>query len=321
VKILITGGAGFIGSNLAHYLLALEGEVLIVDDLSTGKVENLDPRADFRCLDVRDEALVELARAWQPDVIVHLAAQISVAKSVAEPELTHSVNVDGTRRVAQAAVACGAERLVFASTAAVYGDPDPSLLPLVETCPTVPTNPYGASKLAAEQVIAETLRPAGVDFAIARLANVYGPRQGADGEGGVVSVFCNTLASGGKKLVINGDGKQTRDFVYVGDIVMGLVSMIGGDIAFAGTDGEEAAGIYHLSTGQTVSVEYLAQSMQRISRVFADFEYAEAREGDIYASVLNPEKALDVFEWQATIELELGLTKTWEWYKTQKVPG
>ena len=341
MKILVTGGAGFIGSNLVHYLLALEGDVMVVDDLSTGKVENLDPRAEFRKMDVRDEALVELARQWQPEVIVHLAAQISVAKSMLEPELTRSVNVDGTWVVARAALECGAQRVVFCSTAAVYGDPDADLLPLSETDPVAPINPYGESKLAAEQVLREVLKPAGVDFAIARLSNVYGPRQDASGEGGVVSAFCDALLHGAG-LRIYGDGKQTRDFIYVGDVVMGLVSMIGGDIAFSSfgeesgeeSDGESGGGsskesgeasdkgIFHLSTGQPLSVEYLARSLQRISRSMgAEFEYCAPREGDIYASVLDPGKALDVFEWQVNVGFEQGLQKTWTWFQQQGQVG
>jgi UDP-glucose 4-epimerase len=259
---------------------------------------------------------VDLVCAYRPNVIVHLAAQSDAAASVVDPTGTHSINVDGTKMVARAAVAAGVERLVFASTAAVYGNLAPELLPLCEDAPTSPLTPYGASKLEAEAALADILRPAGVDFAVVRMSNVYGPRQGGGGEGGVVACFCSALAQG-KRPVIFGDGKQTRDFVYVVDIVSAFVSLIGGDIAFAGSPEEPTGAIYHLSTGHAISIEQLALSVRRITGQFDEFEHEARREGDICDSVLSPEKAAQVFEWNPRIELEQGLTNTWRWFARQ----
>jgi len=313
VKILVTGGAGFIGSNLVHHLLALGGEVLVIDDLSSGEFDYLDPRADFRRIDVRDEEFLQAAVAYNPQVIVHAAAQSSVLKSIDDPEYTHSVNVEGTKMVARAAIEIGVERVVFTSTASVYGDPAPELLPVREDTPTAPLTPYGLSKVEAEAALAEMLRPAGIDFAIARPSNVYGPRQDAVGEGGVVSRFCHSLASG-EQPILHSDGRQTRDFIYVGDVVSGLVSMIGGEIYFAGEAGEIGAGVYHLSTGTPTSIEQLMRALQRVSGKFEDFGYAPAREGDVHDIVLNPGKASEVFEWCAGVDFNTGLTKTWNWF-------
>jgi UDP-glucose 4-epimerase len=275
-------------------------------------MENVDPRAEFRRMDIRGSEFVQTCHTFQPEVIVHLAAQASVARSLADPATTASINVDGTRAVARAACDVGVTRLVFASTAAVYGVP--AALPLTETSATVPINPYGESKLAAERLLETELRESETDFAIARFANVYGPRQDSAGEGGVVSVFCDSLAAGGG-LNIHGDGEQTRDFIYVADIVSALVSFIGGDIYFCQRADVPAAGIYNISTGTRISVNDLALRLRRLSGSAAEVSHSAAREGDIRDSVLSPAKAHEVFEWQAGIDLEQGLTNTWRWFE------
>lgn len=318
MRILVTGGAGFIGSNLIHHLLELGGDVLVVDNLSTGKVENLDPRAGFRKLDILDERFLNVCREFAPEVIVHLAAQPSVAESVRNPEHTFDVNVAGTRLVAEAARECGAERMVFASTAAVYGNP--AELPLKEISPTAPINPYGESKLQAERCIEDTLRPAGVDFAIFRFSNVYGPRQDALGEGGVVSIFCSTLADK-KTPVIYGDGKQVRDFIYVADLVNALTSAIGGDIQFSqDTNRAKAPGVYNISTGQPATIDEVLMNLRMGAEFYGAPEYGPEREGDIRESILDPSKALEVFDWKANIGLDKGLEATWTWFLAHKSP-
>ena len=321
MKILVTGGAGFIGSNLAYRLLDLGGDVLVVDDLSTGSFENIDPRSGFRTLDILDDAFTQAVLDYQPDCIVHLAAQPSVVRSVAEPEFTHLVNAEGTRRVAQAAKACGAERVIFASTAAVYGMPPE--IPLRETSPTVPINPYGDSKLSGERILEEELRGSGTDFAILRFANVYGPRQSVVGEGGVVAAFCDTLARG-EVPFIEGDGGQIRDFIFVGDVVTALVSAIGGEIVFAQEQGTPAAGIYNICTGDPTSIKALAGLMRGITLFAGEYGTAPAREGDIRESVLDGSKALEVFEFSPAVELEDGLALTWKWFAAKhgvSLPG
>lgn len=314
MKILVTGGAGFIGSNLVYRLLDLGGEVLIVDNLRTGFFENVDPRAGFRHIDILDPEFERACVEFAPDVIVHLAALVFVAESFEQPELAHQINVEGTRAVARAAKACGAERVVFASTAAVY---DVSDQPVRESSPLNPISPYGKSKLEAEGVLERELRGSGVDFAIFRFANVYGPRQSTVGEGGVVAMFCEALATGHAPVIL-GTGEQVRDFIFVADIVTGLVSAIGGEIEFAqdpATDPQP--GIYNLSTGIGTSVNEIAAALRFHAKFFRPFEYGPARLGDVDYAVLNPSKAAGVFEYATEVTFERGLALTWMWFATK----
>ena len=320
MRILITGGAGFIGSNLAHYLLALDGEVMVVDDLSTGSFDNVDPRAAFRKLDILDEEFAAVCAEFAPEVIVHLAAQISVAQGEQDPAFTRRANIEGTRRVVEAAIACDVERIVFASSAAVYGMPE--ALPLVETAPTRPINVYGKTKLAGEELIRELLEPTAIDYAILRFANVYGPRQIAEGEGGVVSCFCEALASG-MLPTIHGDGTQTRDFIYVADVVQALTWVIGGDLSFrsfgsaATEESSDDRGTFNIASEQEVSVEQLLNALRAPANFTKMPKYEASREGDITHSVLSAQKALEVFEWRAEIDLTQGLDTTWMWFWRQ----
>ena len=316
MRILVTGGAGFIGSTLVYQLVVLGGEVLVVDNLSTGSFSNVDPRAEFRKIDVTSPEFLEVAREFNPDVIVHLAAQASVANSVDDPDETFRVNVGGTRNVVEAVKACPAcERLVFASTAAVYGDPD--RLPIREEDAKKPINPYGQSKLDAEKIIDEELRPLGKDFAILRFANVYGPRQGLAGEGGVISAFAQALARD-EVPFIEGDGKQTRDFIYVSDIVFGLISVIGGDIDFVGDpETEDDPGRYNLSTGTSTSIQEVRASFRMAAQFFGKYGQRPAREGDIVDSVLDFSRARSKFEFLPDVDFNTGVEATYEWFKAE----
>jgi UDP-glucose 4-epimerase len=225
MRVLVTGGAGFIGSNLVDALVARGDTVGVIDDLSTGKAQNLNPSAWFREMDILDVSVPDVACEFAPDAVVHLAAQASVAVSLRDPNRDFAVNAEGTRAVARAALASGAKRMISASSAAVYGEPAESLLPLLETAPKAPANPYGNSKLAAESMLAEKLLGTGCDFASFRFSNVYGPRQDAAGEGGVVSLFCDRMHAG-TAPVVYGTGEQTRDFIFVGDIVGAIIAAL-----------------------------------------------------------------------------------------------
>lgn len=312
MRVVVTGGAGFIGSSLVHALLGGRSEVTIIDDLSTGSMDNVHPAAAFRRLDVTGPGLAEAIATARPEVVVHLAAQVSVPASILDPDLDWRVNVEGTRAVAEAAIAAGAARVLFASSAAVYGEP--AELPLTEESPTRPTVPYGHSKLAAEGVLAEVLRPAGVDFACLRFANVYGPRQKAEGEGGVVAQFGSRMA---KRIapVIHGTGRQTRDFIFVADVVGACVQAaeFEGPLALPGTNGPA----YNISTERATSVNMLAEGLRVAMRYPGDFEHAPAREGDVEASLLSPAKAAEVFGWRASVELQSGLQATAAWFQQQ----
>lgn len=309
MRVVVTGGAGFIGSNLVHALLSAGDAVTVIDDLSTGSIDNVHPAAAFRCLDVRSSEAAEAIVAASPEVVVHLAAQVSVAASIEDPEHDRAVNVDGTRAVAVAAAEAGARRVLFASSAAVYGDPID--LPLTEDSVTSPTVPYGASKLEAETVLADVLRRAGVDFASLRFANVYGPRQRAEGEGGVVAEFAYRMARG-VAPVIYGPGTQTRDFVFVGDVVRAVMdaARFEGELAQPGPSGPA----YNVSTGTGTSVRELAERLRLAMRYSGPIEHGEAREGDVAASVLSPVKAAETFDWKAAVDLDTGLELTAPWF-------
>lgn len=307
MRVLITGGAGFIGSNLAKSLSA-DHEIGIVDDLSTGKRENLPPDAWMREMDILDPSLTEEFIAFRPDVVVHLAAQASVAESLSDPARDWEVNVDGTGAVARAAAAAGAFRMLSASSAAVYGDPVE--LPLPESAQKSPLSPYGRSKLSAETMLAQTLAATPTDFASMRFANVYGPRQDWRGEGGVVAVFCAMMAEG-RVPTIHGTGEQTRDFVYVGDVVSALSAAILTDSSLR--DGEGAGPAYNIASGKRVSINELAGVIAKATEYTGEISHTESRQGDIAHSALDPHKARSVFAWDARVPLSLGISKTIDW--------
>jgi len=249
---------------------------------------------------------------FAPDAVVHLAAQSSVSVSIADPERDRTVNAEGTRLVAEAARDAGAKRILSASSAAVYGEP--AELPLLETSSKAPANPYGASKLEAEGLLAGTLRDAGVDFASLRFSNVYGPRQNAEGEGGVVALFSAAIASGQAPKVY-GDGSQTRDFIYVGDVVGAIIDalLFDGALAQEGADGPA----YNISTGRETSVEALLRNLRAVASYMGPVDQRPARDGDIHRSVLSPAKAESLVGWQARSELAQGLGLTWNWFTSQ----
>ena len=315
MRILITGGAGFIGSNLAYGLIAGDNQVGIIDDLSTGKRENLHPHAWTRTLDILDPAFPALVAEFTPEVVIHLAAQASVTESLRDPDRDWAVNAQGTRVVAEAAAAAGATRVLSASSAAVYGEPSDADLPLSETAPKAPVNPYGRSKLAAEGLLAEALLGTPVDFASFRFSNVYGPRQDAAGEGGVVALFGAAMAARRPPRIF-GTGEQTRDFIYVGDVVGALVSAAFAEGRLASVAGDASA--FNVSTGRETSVNDLLRAMRVASGYQGAVDSAPAREGDVLRSSLDPRKAGRALGWQAHQTLELGAEMTWRWFASHR---
>jgi len=309
MRVLITGGAGFIGSNLVRTLLTGDYQVGVLDDLSTGHFENLHPAAWFRTLDITGPDLALAVAEFAPDAVVHLAAQTSVPVSVADPERDHLVNVEGTRAVARAARAAGAKLVLSASSAAVYGEPE--VLPLPETAAKRPANPYGRSKLEAEAVLAEELRGSGTDFACLRFANVFGPRQDALGEGGVVAIFASKMQAK-ETPVIYGSGAQTRDFIYVGDIVSAIISALDAPepLALEGIDGPA----YNIATGREMSVDELASALRMATRYMGGIDKQPARDGDIERSVLDPSKVQAALGWEARAPFENALGRTVAWF-------
>jgi UDP-glucose 4-epimerase len=306
MECLVTGGAGFIGSNLVDRLLARGDEVTVVDDLSTGRLANLDGAlgagAELVELDIRDaDALSALAAERRPGRIFHLAAQIDVRKSLADPAFDAAVNVGGTANVLEAARAAGAERVVFVSTGgAIYGEGEGQELPLGETAAIAPLSAYGQSKYAAEGYLALYERLYGVSGMSLRLGNVYGPRQDPLGEAGVVAIFCGLLKDGGQPTVY-GDGSQTRDYIYVGDVV---------DAALAAAD-SRASGSVNIGTGREASVLELVEILAGIA-ARGDFEpqFAPPRAGEVQRIALDAGLAATELEWRPRTSLEDGLRLT-----------
>jgi UDP-glucose 4-epimerase len=303
---MVTGGAGFIGSNLVDALLARGDAVVVVDDLSTGRRRNLDPAlaagATLVEADIREgEALGALAREAKPEVIFHLAAQIDVRRSVAEPAFDAGINVGGTANVLDAARAAGARRLVFTSTGgAVYGEGDGQQLPLREDAPIAPMAPYGQSKFAAEGYLALYGRLYGLSAGALRLGNVYGPRQDPLGEAGVIGIFCGLLLQGGRPTVF-GDGTQTRDYIYVDDVVSALIAAAA----------SESAGPINVGTGIETDVLELISRLGKLGDADGfEPEFAPARTGEVQSIAIDPSRAERELDWRPRVSLDDGLRLT-----------
>lgn len=296
MRVVVTGGAGFIGSHVVDALLARGDEVLVVDSLATGRRENVADRADLRVLDVREPLDAVFAEA-RPEVVFHLAAQADVRVSVERPLEDAEVNVLGTVRVLEAARAHDAQ-VIFSSTGgAIYGE---CAGPAAETAPLEPLAPYGAAKLAAEEYLRAYNRLHGTRHVSLRYGNVYGPRQDPHGEAGVVAIFLGALARG-EQARIFGDGLQTRDYVYVGDVARATLAAVGHD-----------GGVFNVGTGKETSVVELYELCRRIAGSEREAEHAPPRLGELRRSVLDPTLAAQALSFQAMVELEDGLRATWE---------
>ena len=297
MRAMVTGGGGFIGSHLVDSLLARGDEVHVIDDLSTGSDENVASAAELHELDIRDEALEELAGRVRPEVVFHLAAQADVGTSVERPTFDAEVNVVGTVRVLEAARA-GDARAVFASSGgAIYGECE---RPAVEDDEPRPLSPYAASKLAGEQYLATWSRLYGAGHVSCRLANVYGPRQKPTLEGGVVAIFLDRMRDG-RDTEIFGDGSQTRDFVYVGDVVAALLAAAA----------SPAGGIYNVGSGVATAIRELHRLCAETAGVAQEPRFAPERPGDLRNSVIDPSRTARDLLWHAETSLAAGLAKTW----------
>jgi UDP-glucose 4-epimerase len=308
MKTLVTGGAGFIGSNLVDALVARGDEVTVVDDISTGRESNLTGAlaagARLEKLDVRDAAaLTELTSEVAPATIFHLAAQIDVRKSLDDPAFDAAVNVGGTANVLDAARAAETGRVVFVSTGgAIYGEGEGKVLPLDESAPIEPFSAYGQSKFAAEGYLALYERLYGLSSMALRLGNIYGPRQDPLGEAGVIAIFCGLLASGGEPTVF-GDGTQTRDYIYVGDVVEAALAAAASDVT----------GPVNIGTGREASVLDLIGILAGIaSREDFKPRFAPPRAGEVQRISLAAERAAAELGWRPQVELEDGLRRTLE---------
>jgi UDP-glucose 4-epimerase len=308
MRSMVTGGAGFIGSNLVDALLARGDEVTVVDDLSTGRRVNLEPAlaagAELAELDIRDrEALAALAAERHPETVFHLAAQIDVRKSLTDPAFDAAINVGGTANVLDAARGAGCNRVVFVSTGgAIYGEGEGQDLPLDEGTPIAPLSAYGQSKYAAEGYLSLYERLYGLSTVALRLGNVYGPRQDPLGEAGVIAIFCGVLREGGQPTVF-GDGTQTRDYIYVGDVVAAAIAAAGSDVT----------GPLNLGTGRESSVLELVEALGKLGDAENfDPNFAPARAGEVQRISIDPALAEQKLDWHPSVDLDAGLRLTLE---------
>jgi UDP-glucose 4-epimerase len=294
VRAIVTGGAGFIGSHVADALCERGDEVHVLDNLSSGDRDNVPRQAEFHVADIRDPRAI--FDAVRPELVFHLAAQADVGTSVARPDEDADINVVGTVRILEAARAHGAQ-VVFSSTGgAIYGEVD---RPATEDSARRPVSPYGIAKLAGEEYLAGWNRLYGTPHVSLRFANVYGPRQKPELEGGVIAIFLDRMAHG-VETTVYGDGEQTRDFVYVGDVVRAV-------LAAAGRDG----GVFNVGTGTETSINALHALCRSVSGSTRAPGYAPARPGDALRSVVDPSLAARELGWQPDVSLEDGLRETW----------
>jgi UDP-glucose 4-epimerase len=306
MRSLVTGGSGFIGSNLVDALLARGDEVTVVDDLSTGRRENLaealDAGAELVEADVRDGgAVADLAQERKPELIFHLAAQIDVRRSVADPAFDASINVGGTANVLEAARLAETSRFVFVSTGgAIYGEGEGKQLPLDEGAAEEPLAPYGQSKLAGEGYVSLYRRLYDLSGVNLRLGNVYGPRQDPLGEAGVIAIFCGKLKAS-QPPTVYGDGTQTRDYIYVGDVVEAALAAAASDVG----------GSINVGTGRETSVLELVELLRELGDGDGfEPEFAPPRAGEVQRIALDSSRAAAELGWEAGVELRSGLEMT-----------
>jgi UDP-glucose 4-epimerase len=303
MRALVTGGAGFIGSNVVDALVERGDEVTVIDDLSTGKRENVEPAVGRGAVlveaDIRDAgALREIFGHIEPEAVFHLAAQIDVRHSVADPARDARINVEGTINVLEAARTTGVRRLVNTSTGgAIYGEG--RILPAPEDHPVAPEAPYGLSKFCAENYCAIFGRMYGLSTVSLRYGNVYGPRQDPLGEAGVIAIFCGKVVDGGRPTVF-GDGLQTRDYTYVGDVVAANLAAVASDVT----------GEYNIGTGRETTVVELVEALAGLAGRAFEPEFAPERAGEVRHIALDASKAKAELGWEARVEIEKGLAQT-----------
>ena len=299
-KVVVTGGAGFIGSNLVDRLIDMGFEVLIIDNLSSGSEKNLNEKAEFLKKDICDEDITSVISNYSPSFIFHLAAQIDVRKSLSDPMWDEGINIRGTLNLLEAARSAKIKKIIFSSTGgAIYGEvrnADEKVLPM-------PLSPYGVAKLTCEHYLRVYSQWKNVPFTSLRYGNVYGPRQDPYGEAGVVAIFCNQLING-EKSILFGQGTMIRDYIFVSDVVKANI------MAMDRGDGE----IYNIGTGKPTTVSELFSVLKDISGKESEPELAEAREGEIFEVYLNCDKAEKELKWKSEINLKDGLKKTYEWF-------
>jgi UDP-glucose 4-epimerase len=312
MRILVTGGAGFIGSSTVDALVNVDaGQIAVLDDLSAGKHEQVNPKAHLYQANLCDATAVQDVMARErPEVIYHLAAQMDVRRSVADPAFDAQVNLVGFLNLMEAARQHGLKRCIFSSTGgAIYGEQE--AFPCDEDHPCRPLSPYGIAKLATEKYLFFYRAQYGIDYLALRYANVYGPRQDPHGEAGVVSIFCGRMLEG-QRCTIFGDGKQTRDYTYVGDVVRANL--------YALTS--KASGLaLNIGTGRETSVNELYTALAQVADATQVAQYAEARPGEQLRSVISPRRAETELGWKPEVGLAAGLGRTFSYFRDARGRG
>ncbi len=306
MRVLVTGGAGFIGSHVGDAYLAAGHEVGVVDDLSTGSRENLDPRVRFWQVDIRSPELQQVLAEFRPEVINHHAAQMSVSVSVRDPRHDADINILGTLNLLEGAVRHKVRRVIFSSTGgAMYGDQEG--LPTPETVFPKPVSPYGVAKLAVERYLHAYHAMHGLSAIVLRYSNVYGPRQNPHGEAGVVAIFAQGILQG-RELIVNGDGEQTRDYIFVGDVVK--ANLFATEVSL----GEEIV-ILNIGTGIEASVNDLVGMFRQIAGGAVSWRHGPPRPGEQRRSALDSTLAKRLLRWEPTVSLQAGMAETFKWFK------
>ncbi len=353
MRVLVTGGAGFIGSHVVDAYVREGHEVLVVDDLSRGKLAHINPHARFVQMDICSPGLRNLLAEGNFDCINHHAAQIDVRFSVADPSRDAMINIVGTLNLLEAARVCGIPRFIFASTGgAIYGEQ--RHFPATEQHPTVPLSPYGVTKLAVERYLEYYRQVHGLHYAVLRYANVYGPRQDPEGEAGVVAIFCGKILRG-QRLTIYGDGEQTRDYVYVGDVARANLSALnylsGEPIesveSIESIESVESIGpiqngaptcsrlnrrnglnrlnglsrVFNVGTGIETSVNALAAMLLEAADGDCPVVYQPARPGEQARSAIDPTRAARILGWIPLTPLAEGLIETLAWFRSEELAG
>ena len=305
MKVLVTGGAGFIGSHLVDRLILEGHDSVVVDNLVTGKRRNINRAARFYKMDVQSWRLGRAFRNERPNVVMHLAAQMDVRKSVEDPMFDAQVNVLGTLNVLQQAVKHGVRKVIFSSSGgAIYGEQE--TYPAPETHVLRPLSPYGLSKLCGEQYLSYFQRVSGLQAVSLRYANVYGPRQDPEGEAGVVAIFIQKMLNN-EQAVINGNGRQTRDFVFVDDVVEANLAMMG----------QETQGTYNVGTGVETSINDLYRILVQHTGSTCKEMHGPAKKGEQARSVIDCTKLRQEVSWEPKADLSEGLKKTVEYFRAR----